>query len=250
MRRLENRVAVVTGGARGLGKEICLTFAREGADIVIGDVIDMEDAVKEIRGLGRKAIGVKTDVTKKEQVENLINTAVENFKRVDILMNDAGISRHVHLMAMADKDWDAVFAVNLRGIFLCTQAAAAQMIKQKGGRIINMASASVDSTVSPAFPAYQTSKAGVVQFTKAAARELGPHGITVNAIGPAMVETDMSHVDKTPEEVAKQLEAVKKSVPLGRICAAQDVANLALFFASDEASFITGQFVRVDGGRG
>lgn len=250
MGRFEHKVVVVTGGARGLGKQICLTFAKEGADVVIGDVLDTEATVKEIKDLGRKAIGVKTDVSKKEQVENLINIAIKSFKGLDILVNNAGISRHVNLMSTPEKDWDAILAVNLKGVFLCTQAAARHMIQQKRGKIVTVASASVGSSVSPAYPAYQTSKAGVVQFIRAASRELGPYGINVNAIGPSLMLTDMPGSDTTPEKVAATAEAVKKTTPLDRICVPQDIANAALFLASEEASFITGQFLVVDGGRG
>jgi len=133
-------VAVITGGARGIGKQIVLTFAREGADIVVGDVIDMDAVAQEVKGLGRKVVTVKTDVAKKEEVNHLMDSAVKNFNKVDILINDAGITRRANFLEMTEEDWDAVLDVNLKGTFLCTQAAARHMMKQKYGKIINMSS--------------------------------------------------------------------------------------------------------------
>ncbi|MBI2831461.1 MAG: glucose 1-dehydrogenase [Chloroflexi bacterium] len=250
MGRLENKVAVITGGARGIGKQIALTFAREGADIVIGDIGEMETAAGEIRKLGRKAVAVKTDVTKKGEVENLIKAAIDNFKKIDILVNDAGTTRRVSLAEMAESDWDLVLSVNLKGVFLCMQAAARYMKQQKSGKIINISSTSVFSSTSIAAPAYQASKAGVAQLTRACAREFGPYGINVNAIAPGLTATDLSLVQSTPEKVARNLEDARKLTPLGRVGTTQDIANLALFFASEESSFISGQLIAVDGGRG
>ncbi len=250
MGRLENKVAVITGGARGIGKQIALTFAREGADIVIGDIGEMETAAREIRELGRKAVTVKTDVTKKSEVENLIKTAIDSFKKIDILVNDAGTTRRVSVLEMAEKDWDLVMSVNLKGVFLCTQAAARHMVERKYGKIINISSASVFSSTTVSPPAYQASKAGVAQLTRACSREFGPHGINVNAIAPSLIETALSLVDSNPEKVARDSENARRLTPLGRVCVPQDIANLALFLASEESSFITGQLIAVDGGRG
>ena len=140
MGKLEGKVAVVTGGARGIGKEIALTFAAEGVDITLSDVLEMEVAAQEIKDLGRKVITVKTDVTKKEEVKNLIDTAIDNFKKVDILVNNAGIQRHASLLEMTEEAWDAVINVNLKGVFLCIQVAAKHMVERKYGKIVNIAS--------------------------------------------------------------------------------------------------------------
>lgn len=250
MEKLTGKVAVITGGARGIGKQMALTLAREGADIVIADLIDMSQAAAEVKNLGRKALTVKTDVTKKEQVENLFATTIENFKQVDILVNDAGISRQGSVLELSEDDWDIVLAVNLKGVFLCSQAAARRMIERKYGKIVNIASVSALSSRTYAAANYQCSKAGVIQLTRACAREFGPYGINVNAIAPGLVHTDITSSGRSEEVVQRMLDETKKATPLGRLALPQDMANLALFLASDDSSFITGQVIAVDGGKG
>jgi len=247
MGKLAQKVAVITGGARGIGKQIALTFASEGADIVIGDIIEMEAAAQGIKDLGREVITVKTDVTHKEAVRNLIDSAIDNFNKVDILVNNAGIVRHAPLLEMAEEEWNAVIDVNLKGVFLCTQAVAKHMVKRQYGKIINIASIAGLNAVYVSAN-YCVSKAGVIQLTKVCARELGPYGINVNAIAPGVVITDMTYT-RTPAEAERFIEERRNWAILGRIGTAQDMANLALFLASDQSSFITGQVIAADGGR-
>ena len=247
MGKLAQKVAVITGGARGIGKQIALTFASEGADIVIGDIIEMEAAAQDIKDLGREVITVKTDVTHKEAVRNLIDSAIDNFNKVDILVNNAGIVRHAPLLEMAEEEWNAVIDVNLKGVFLCTQAVAKHMVERQYGKIINIASIAGLNAVYVSAN-YCVSKAGVIQLTKVCARELGPYGINVNAIAPGVVITDMTYT-RTPAEAERFIEERRNWAILGRIGTAQDMANLALFLASDQSSFITGQVIASDGGR-
>jgi len=247
MGKLAQKVAVITGGARGIGKQIALTFASEGADIVIGDIIEMEAAAQGIKDLGRAVITVKTDVTHKEAVRNLIDSAIDNFNKVDILVNNAGIVRHAPLLEMAEEEWNAVIDVNLKGVFLCTQAVAKHMVERQYGKIINIASIAGLNAVYVSAN-YCVSKAGVIQLTKVCARELGPYGINVNAIAPGVVITDMTYT-RTPAEAERFIEERRNWAVLGRIGTTQDMANLALFLASDQSSFITGQVIAADGGR-
>ncbi len=249
MGKLNKKVAIITGGARGMGKQIALTFASEGADIVIGDIIEMESTAQEVIKLGRSVITVRTDVTKKADVKNLTDTAIRKFKKIDILVNNAGIMRSAKLVEMREEDWDAVFNVNLKGVFLCTQAVAKHMIEQKYGKIINMASMAGVGSSSPGQTSYATSKAGVIQFTKVCALELGPSGINVNAIAPGVVKTEILYSQKSIEEVNRFISEREKQAALGRVGTPQDIANIALFLASEDSSFITGHVVAANGGR-
>lgn len=248
MEKLARKVAVITGGARGIGKQIALTFAGEGADIVIGDIIEMETVAQDIKSLGREVITIKTDVTSKEEVQNLIHTAVNNFNKVDILVNNAGITRRASFMELTEDDWNAVLDVNLKGAFLCSQAAAEHMIKRKYGKIINIASVAGLNAVYVSAN-YCVSKAGIIQLSKVCARELGPYGINVNAIAPGVVLTDIVYYQRTQAEVERYVEDREKWAALGRLGTVEDIANVALFLASDESSFITGQVIAADGGR-
>ena len=248
MEKLAQKVAVITGGARGIGKQIALTFAGEGADIVIGDIIEMETVAQDIKSLGREVITIKTDVTSKAEVQNLIHTAVNNFNKVDILVNNAGITRRASFMELTEDDWNAVIDVNLKGAFLCIQAAAEHMIKRKYGKIINIASVAGLNAVYVSAN-YCVSKAGVIQLAKVCARELGPYGINVNAIAPGVVLTDIVYYQRTQAEVERYVEDREKWAALGRVGTVEDIANVALFLASDESSFITGQVIAADGGR-
>ncbi len=251
MGRLVGKVAIVTGSGRGIGKAIALCFAREGADIVVNAVTvpNMEATAAEIVALGRKAIAIRADVSRKDEVDKLVAAALNTFDRVDILVNNAGITRLAPLLEMTEEDWDVVLDVNLKGVFLCTQVVAKHMVQQKYGKIINMASVLALGASTPDMANYGSAKAGVVELTKTTAKALGQHGINVNAIAAGMILTEMVRTRRTPAEFDAFVENRKKASVLGRVGSVEDVANLALFLASDESSFITGQVISCDGGR-
>jgi len=247
MGRLNEKVAVITGGVRRIGRQIALTFAEEGAGIIIADIVDGTSVVREVQQLTSEALAVVVNVAVKEEVERLINQAVDYFGRIDILVNNAAITRHASVLEMIEKDWNAVLDVNLKGVFLCTQATAKHMVQHRYGKIINMASIAGLNAVGVSAN-YCVSKAGVIQFTKVCAREFGAYGINVNAIAPGVVVTDMTYA-RPPEEAKRFIEERRSLAVLGRTGTTQDIANLALFLASDESSFITGQVIAADGGR-
>jgi 3-oxoacyl-[acyl-carrier protein] reductase len=248
--KLDQRVAVITGGARGIGREIALCFAREGARCVVGDVLDMGAVSQEIKSLGQDVVTVSADVSKKEDVEQLISTAIRTCNKVDILVNNAGIPSRKGLLEASEEEWDDVFGVNLKGVFLCTQIAAKHMAERAYGRIVNITSlAGFRGASARVSPAYATSKAGVMRLTRSCAKELGPSGITVNAIAPGLVMTELPQTGRSPEAFKAFVDEEIKKTPLGRAGTVQDVAKLALFLASDEASFLTGQIIALDGGR-
>ena len=242
--RLKDRVALVTGSAQGIGREIALVFAREGADVIISD-INMEKAAKtstEIEALGRRSLALQLNVTDYASVEEVVNKILDKFGKVDILVNNAGITKDGLLLRMSEADWDAVINVNLKGTFNCTKAVSKVMIKQRGGRIINIAS--IIGIIGNAGQAnYSASKAGIIALTKTAAKELASRNIAVNAVAPGFIQTDMTA--KLPEELkAKMLEAI----PLNRLGSPADVAYTCLFLACEESGYITGQTIVVDGG--
>jgi 3-oxoacyl-[acyl-carrier protein] reductase len=251
MGKLDRKVALVTGAARGIGKAVALTLAREGADVVVNYVKSHEQAeevTEEIRQMGRRAKAVQADVSKKQAVEKLVETTVADFERLDILVNNAGITRHASLLEMAEEDWDLVLAVNLKGAFLCTQTAAQHMVKNKYGKIVNIASIMGISTVFQRQPNYAASKAGLIQLTKNAAIELGPYGINVNAIAAGLIVTDILYLRRSPAEVDRLIDQRSKQSALRRPGTPQDMANIALFLSSEDSSFITGQVIIADGG--
>jgi 3-oxoacyl-[acyl-carrier protein] reductase len=241
---LKDKVAIVTGASRGIGREIALTLARAGAAIVAADIMAdlLKGVVDEITAAGGRALPVAADITKFDDCQNLADAAVREFGRLDILVNNAGITRDNLILRMKDEEWQKVIDTNLKGVFYCIKAASRAMMKQRGGRIINMAS--VSGLLGTAGQAnYAASKAGVIALTKVAAREFASRGITVNAVAPGFIETDMTRV--LPEEVKTQSINL---VPLGRAGLPADVAGAALFLASDLAAYITGETIRVDGG--
>ncbi len=251
MGRLEEKVAIVTGAGRGIGKGIALRFAQEGADIVVNDIVveNMEGTAAEVRSLGRKAITAKADVSKRDEVQKMVDAALVTFKKVDILINNAAISRHAPFLEMTEKDWDDVMDTNLKGTFLCTQAVARHMVTRKYGKIINMCSIAGLIAVDEFHGNYGPAKAGVAQLTRGAAVAFGKYGINVNAIAPGFIPTELSHSRRTLEEYERFLEERRKDAVLGRVGRIDDIANLALFLASDESSFITGQVISSNGGR-
>ena len=242
---LKDKIAIVTGGSRGIGKEICLKFASLGANLVInyiGDKTQAEDTKAECEKLGAKVALSEGDVSKMADCEKLFQTAMDTFGRVDILVNNAGITRDNLLMRMSEEEFDAVIAVNLKGTFNCMKQAARPMMKQKYGKIINMASV-VGVTGNAGQVNYAASKAGVIGMTKSMAKELANRGVTVNAIAPGFIRTAMT--DVLSDDVKAEITRV---IPMGVMGETEDVANLAAFLASDASRYITGQEINVDGG--
>jgi 3-oxoacyl-[acyl-carrier protein] reductase len=242
--RLKDKVALITGGARGIGKAIALLFAQEGADIAVGDV-NIEEAAKtcaELEALGRKALSLELDVTDYAKVEGAVNKILDKFAKVDILVNNAGITKDNLLLRMSQAEWDAVINVNLKGSFNCIKAVSKPMVKQRAGRIINIAS--IIGIIGNAGQAnYSASKAGIIALTKTAAKELASRNINVNAVAPGFIQTEMT--DKLPDELK---EKMKEVIPLNRFGSPDDVARVCLFLASEGSGYITGQTIVVDGG--
>ncbi|MFH2035639.1 MAG: 3-oxoacyl-[acyl-carrier-protein] reductase [Candidatus Zixiibacteriota bacterium] len=238
------KTVLVTGSARGIGKAIARRFADDGANIVISDVLAelADETAGEFIKDGIKAIAIKADVTNKDDVKNLIDETVEKFGSLDVVVNNAGITRDTLLMRMKESDWDLVMNINLKGAFLVTQAASRIMMKQRSGRIVNISSV-VGKMGNAGQANYSASKAGLLGLTKSAARELASRNITVNAIAPGFIKSEMT--DNLPEDIKAEFI---KTTPLGRFGSPEDIANAVAFLASDDASYITGQVLGVDGG--
>lgn len=244
MFRLDGRVAIITGGGRGIGEVFCQKFAEVGASVVVADFVE-ENARKvaqELEQAGHKAIAVALDVRKRDQNEAMVHKALDAFGRLDILLNNAGITRDALLMRMTEEQWEAVIQTNLTGVFLATQAAIKPMVKARFGRVISISSV-VGLTGNAGQANYASAKAGVIALTKTLAKELASRNITANAIAPGFIETPMT--EALPESVK---EAFLNNIPLKRAGKPIDVAYAAVFLASDEASYITGQVLNVDGG--
>src|SRR3990167_640141 len=248
MKKLQDKVAIITGSRRGIGKGIALAFAKEGCKVVVSDYVEDADgkkAVEEIKKLGSDAIFVKADVSKEKDVKNLVGKAVKKFGKLSIMVNNAGIVSFGTADTLAEKDWDKVINVNLKGVFFGTKYAAKQMLKQgKGGRIINISS--IAGLVGfPGISAYCASKGGVTEFTREAALDHAKDGITVNAINPGVIVTDMTKGMLGDKKTNKSL---MENTPVGRFGQPEDIGNAAVFLAMDESSFITGHNLVVDGG--
>ena len=242
--RLTDKVAFITGAAQGIGRDIALKFAAEGADIVVGD-INLEKATQtklEIEALGRMALALELDVTDYAKVVETVNKILDKFKKVDILVNNAGITKDGLILRMDDAEWDAVLKVNLKGTFNCIKAVSRLMLKQHSGRIINIASI-IGIIGNPGQANYAASKAGIIALTKTAAKELASRNINVNAIAPGFIQTEMTA--RLPEELKEKMLG---AIPLGRFGSPVDVAAVCVFLASQDAGYITGQTIIVDGG--
>jgi len=241
---LSKRVAIVTGSGQGIGREIAMTLAEHGASVVISDIntTSANEVAAEIVARNGESIAITADVTVQEEVASLVDQTVSSFGQIDILVNNAGITRDTLLMRMSSTDWDQVLAINLKGAFLCTQAVVRHMLKQRWGRIINIAS--VVGLIGNAGQAnYAAAKAGLIGLTKTTAREVAARGVTANAIAPGFIDTGMTRKlsDNAKQEFLRQ-------IPLGYAGLPKDVANAVAFLASEEAHYITGHVLNVDGG--
>ena len=239
---LSGKVAIVTGASRGIGRGIALTLAREGATVIINDIGPADEVVKEIEANGGKAEAFCCDVTDFEAVKDFVAEVVKRYERVDILVNNAGITRDNLIMKMTKEDFDAVVGINLGGTFNCIKAVTRTMMKQRVGRIINISSVS-GITGNMGQANYPASKAGVIGLTKSSAKELAARNITVNAIAPGFIDTDMTAV--LPEAVKENAVA---QIPLKAFGKIEDIAETVAFLASDKAKYITGQVICIDGG--
>lgn len=242
---LTGKVALVTGASRGIGQAVAVELAKAGADVIvnyIGNEAVAQETVEKVEALGRKALKIKADVGNADEVQAMVDEAHAAFGHIDVLVNNAGITRDGLLIRMKDSDWDDVLNINLKGVYLVSKAVAKLMVKQRSGRIINMTSVSgVTGNVGQAN--YAAAKAGVIGFTKTCAKELAARGITVNAVAPGFIETAMT--DVLPEKIK---EGIAATVPLGRMGQPEEIAGVVTFIASDFARYITGQVLNVDGG--
>jgi 3-oxoacyl-[acyl-carrier protein] reductase len=242
--RLKGKVAIVTGASRGIGRATALAMAREGANVVVNYASSSgaaEEVVAAITGAGGQAIALQADVSKVDRVDAMVKDVKDKLGSIDILVNNAGITKDTLLMRMKPEDWQAVIDLNLGGVFLCTRAVTKIMLKQKSGRIVNIASVA-GQMGNPGQANYSAAKAGVIGFTKTVAKELASRGITVNAVAPGFIETDMTKELKNTEEILK-------FIPLGRYGKSEEVAGTIVFLTADSAAaYITGQVFNVDGG--
>lgn len=240
---LANRVALVTGSGRGIGRAIALKLAEVGAAVVANDVNESAEAVaQEIKAMNGQSLAIPADISSAAEVTRLVETAISSFGRVDVLVNNAGISRDQLVMRMSEEDWDRVINIDLKGVFLCTRAVIRHMLKQRWGRIISLASI-VGVVGNRGQANYASAKAGIIGFTRSVAKEVASRGITVNAIAPGFIDTEMTqHLD---DDWKQQLQ---ERIPLGYFGTPQDVAEAVAFLASEKARYITGQVLGVDGG--
>ncbi|MFC1865612.1 3-oxoacyl-[acyl-carrier-protein] reductase [Chloroflexota bacterium] len=240
---LTDKVAIVTGSGRGIGRAIALKLAEDGATVVINDISNAaEDVAAEIHTVGGKSRAVIADISSADEVNHMVETTMEAFGRIDILVNNAGIARDQLLLRMSEEEWDSVLKIDLKSVFLCTKAVARPMMKQRWGRIISISSI-VGLIGNPGQVNYAAAKAGIVGFTMSVAREMASRGITANAIAPGFIDTEMTQ--KLSEQQQQELMA---NIPLGRLGSPEDVASVACFLASEDAGYITGQVLTVDGG--
>ena len=246
---LKNKVAIITGARRGMGKSHAIKFAKAGAKVVVSDISQEEcqSVVDEIKKNGGEGLAAKCDVTKKDEVEAMVKKTIEKWGKVDILVNNAGICQFKPFLELTEEEWDRTIDINLKGYFFCAQAVAKEMVKQKAGAIVNIASIAMGQ-VGVGFPSithYCASKGGIVAMTEALALELAPYNIRVNAVAPGAIDTPMA--DSTKQD-PKVLEGTLTRIPMRRMGKAEEVSNLVLFLASDASSYMTGSTVVIDGG--
>jgi len=251
MPKLKDRVAIVTGSGQGIGEAIAKTFASEGAYVIVDDV-NREQAnrvVHEIEAKGGKAMAVASDVNNRGEVQELIRTTLERFKAIHIFVNNAGIRRHKPLLQLTEEDWDLVLDVDLKAVFNCTQAVLVPMMSQRYGKIVNIASLAGLGGGNDNPANYASAKAGVVALTKVTAREAGPYGINVNCVAPGFILTPEVHKKLGKDALEAHIERRSKATVLGRVGTPRDVSNVVLFLVCEDSAFISGQVIRVDGGR-
>ena len=248
----KNKVAVVTGASRSIGRGVALALARDGCAVVVNyrkSQDEADEVVNSIREMGGKAIAVKCDVSKREEVEDMFKATIEEFGKVDILVNNAGVAFGGSLLETTDEVWDIQMEVNLRGVFLCSQIAARYMVERNYGKIVNISSNSGFGIAMDGETSYAVSKAGVIQLTKSAAYDLGKYNINVNCVAPGAVDTVMLKGSRSDEEYEEVLEGRRNRASLGITGTPEDIANAVLFFANDKSRYITGKILLVDGGR-
>ena len=242
---LSGRVAIVTGSGQGIGRAIALKLAELGATVVVNDVGEpgpVDSVAEEIRAMNRQSTAILADVSVSSEVASLVETARATYGKIDILVNNAGIARDQLVVRMSDEDWDRVLDVNLKSVFLCTRAVLRHMIKQRWGRIISIASI-VGVVGNPGQANYASAKAGIIGFTRTIAKEVASRGITANAVAPGLIDTGLTH-----QLQENQRDELKRHIPLGYLGTPRDVAEVVAFLASEEARYITGQVINVDGG--
>ncbi len=242
---LKGKTAIVTGSGRGLGKAICMRLAQLGANIVLNDIVSsdsVDETEKEFKALGYNVIVTKGDVSNSEDVKKMVSEAIAAFGSIDILVNNAGITRDKPMLMMSEEDWDLVLKINLKGAFICTKAVAKVMLKQRSGKIVNIASVA-GRYGNPGQANYSASKAGLIGLTKTTAKELAPRGITCNAVAPGLIRSHMT--DVLSDEIKK---TYLNNIPLGRFGTPEDVANVVGFLSSSDSDYVTAQVIDIDGG--
>lgn len=245
MSKFEGKAAIVTGASRGIGREIALQLAKEGARVAVnysGSKDKADEVVQLIKDAGGEAFAIQADVSNQESVKNLIDETIATFGSIDILVNNAGITRDNLLMRMKEDEWDDVIDINLKGVFLCTKGVTRQMMRQRAGKIVNVASI-VGVSGNPGQANYVAAKAGVIGLTKTTAKELASRNINVNAVAPGFITTEMT--DALNDDIKEQMLA---NIPLGKLGSSENVAKTVLFLLSEDAAYITGQTIHVDGG--
>lgn len=248
----KDKIAVVTGASRSIGRGIALALAKEGCAVAVNyskSKGEADEVVKTIKEMGGKAFAIQCDVSKRDEVEAMFKTTIEKFGKVDILVNNAGVAFGGSILETTDEVWDKQLAVNLKGVFLCSQIAARHMVERKYGKIVNISSNSGFGIAMDGETSYAVSKAGVIQLTKSCAYDLGPYGINVNCVAPGAVDTVMLQGSRTDEEYEKVLQGRIDRASLGIYGTPEDIANAVLFFANDKSRYITGKILLVDGGR-